>query len=75
MERSQLTGVLIMIGATLQMFLFLWAVARRSYMALALPVMAALAAISALGFWIGWTMFTTEAELEEEELEEEEAIP
>lgn len=75
MERSQLTGVLIMIGATFQMILFLWAIARRSYMALALPVMVALAAISALGFWIGWTMFTTEAELEEEELEEEEAIP
>jgi hypothetical protein len=75
MERSQLTGVLIMVGATLQMILFLWAVARRSYMALALPLMAALAAISALGFWIGWTMFTTEAELEEEDLGDEEGLP
>jgi hypothetical protein len=69
-----MTGVLIMAGAVLQMMLFLWAVARRSYMAVALPVMAALAAISALAFWIGWTMFTTESELEEG-LEEEEAIP
>jgi transposase len=74
MERSQTTGVLIMAGAVLQMLLFLWAAARRSYMALALPVMAALAAISALAFWIGWTMFTAEGELEEG-LEEEEAIP
>jgi uncharacterized membrane protein YesL len=74
MERSQMTGVLIMAGAVLQMILFLWAVARRSYMAVALPVMAILAAISALAFWIGWTMFTTESELEEE-FEEEEAIP
>jgi uncharacterized membrane protein YesL len=74
MEQSQMTGVFIMIGATLQMILFLWAIARRSYMALALPVMVALAAISALAFWIGWTMFTTEPELEEE-LEEEEALP
>ena len=74
MERSQLTGVLIMAGAVLQMMLFLWAAARRSYMAVALPVMGALAAISALAFWIGWTMFTTESELEEE-FEEEEAIP
>jgi hypothetical protein len=74
MERSQLTGVLIMAGAVLQMTLFLWAAARRSYTAVALPVMAALAGISALAFWIGWTMFTTESELEEE-LEEEEAIP
>jgi len=74
MERSQQTGVLIMAGAVLQMMLFLWAVARRSYMAVALPVMGALAAISVLAFWIGWTMFTSESELEEE-LEEEEAIP
>ena len=74
MERSQLTGALIMAGAVLQMMLFLWAAARRSYMAVALPVMGALAALSALAFWIGWTMFTTESELEEE-FEEEEAIP
>jgi hypothetical protein len=74
MERSQQTGVLIMAGAVLQMMLFLWAVARRSYMAVALPVMGALAAISVLAFWIGWTMFTSESELEEE-LGEEEAIP
>ena len=73
MERSQQTGVLIMAAAVLQMLLFLWAAARRSYMAVALPVMVALAAISALAFWIGWTMFTTESELEEEL--EEEAIP
>jgi CHASE2 domain-containing sensor protein len=69
-----MTGVLIMAGAVLQMMFFLWAAARRSYMAVALPVMAALAAISALAFWIGWTMFSTESELEEE-LEGEEAIP
>jgi hypothetical protein len=75
MERSQLTGALIMAGAVFQMIFFLWAAARRSYVALALPVMGALAAISALAFWIGWTMFTAESELGEEELEEEEAIP
>jgi len=75
MERSQLMGALIMAGAVLQMIFFLWAAARRSYVALALPVMSALAAVSALAFWIGWTMFTTESELGEEELEEEEAIP
>ncbi|KPJ50363.1 MAG: hypothetical protein AMJ38_01915 [Dehalococcoidia bacterium DG_22] len=74
MERSQMTGVLIMAGAVLQMMLFLWAAARRSYMAVALPMMGALAAISALAFWIGWTMFTSESELEEE-FGEEEAIP
>ncbi len=66
METSRLAGVLIMVGAVLQMIIFLWAVARRSYMALALPVMGALAAVSALAFWIGYTMFTTEEELEQE---------
>jgi hypothetical protein len=74
MEKSQLTGVLIMAVTVLQMIIFLWATAKRSYMAVALPVMAAVAAVSALTFWIGWTMFTTESELEED-LEEETATP
>jgi hypothetical protein len=66
MEKARLAGVLIMVGAILQMVIFLWATARRSYMALALPVMGALAAVSALAFWIGYTMFTTETDLEQE---------
>jgi len=74
MERTQLTGVLIMAATVLQMIIFLWATAKRSYMAVALPVMAAVAAVSALAFWIGWTMFTTESELEDD-LEEEGARP
>jgi hypothetical protein len=73
-ERTQLTGVLIMAATVLQMIIFLWATAKRSYMAVALPVMAAVAAVSALTFWIGWTMFTTESELEDD-LEEEGATP
>jgi hypothetical protein len=71
MERTQLTGVLIMAATVLQMIVFFWAAAKRSYMAVALPVMAAVAAVSALAFWIGWTMFTTESELGEEEFGEE----
>jgi hypothetical protein len=66
MEKSQRTGLIIMIAAVFQMVLFLWAMLRRSYMAVALPVMGALAAVSLLAFWIGWTMFTAESE----ELEE-----
>ncbi len=69
MQKPQIAGVIIMIGAVLQMILFLWAVARRSYLAVALPVAGALAAVSALAFWIGWTLFTSEEE-EEEALEE-----
>ena len=74
MERSQQTGLIIMIVAVFQMVLFLWAILRRSYLAVALPMMGALAAVSALAFWIGWTMFTAQAE-EEEALEEQPIEP
>lgn len=70
MDRSRLAGLLIMGASLLEMLLFFYGAARRSYMAVALPVMGALASISALAFWIGWTMFTAEGELPEE-LEEE----
>ncbi|MCH7522583.1 MAG: hypothetical protein IH920_02260 [Chloroflexi bacterium] len=68
MERSQRTGLIIMLVSAFQFVIFFWAVTRRSYLALALPVLSALAAVSALAFWIGWTMFTATEE-EEEELE------
>ena len=74
MDRSQMTGVLIMAGAVMEMLLFLYGTARRSYLALAVPVMAAVAAVSALAFWVGWTLMTTEAEAPELEGEEEQAI-
>jgi len=76
MDRSQRTGLIIMIASAFAAVFFLWSILRRSYMAVALPVMSAIAAVSALAFWIGWTMFTAETEqLDEldEELEEEEA--
>ena len=66
MDSSQRTGAIIMAAAVLQMLLFVWAVARRSYLAVALPLMTILGAVSALAFWIGWTMFTAEAESDEE---------
>jgi hypothetical protein len=73
MDKSQRTGLIIMISSAFAAVFFLWAVLRRSYMAVALPVMGALAAVSALAFWIGWTMFTGEGEDEDEgELEPEE---
>jgi hypothetical protein len=71
MDRSQMTGILIMAGAALEMLLFLYGAARRSYMAVALPVMAAVAAVSALAFWVGWTLLTTEEEIPELEGESE----
>jgi hypothetical protein len=66
-----MTGILIMAGAVLEMLLFLYGAARRSYMAVALPVMAAVAAVSALTFWVGWTLLTTEEEVPELEGESE----
>lgn len=66
MDKSQRTGLFIMMGAALEFVIFFWAMTRKSYAAVALPVGAALAVVSALAFWIGWTMFTGE----EEDLEE-----
>jgi hypothetical protein len=65
MTRGQSTGRLLMIGAAVEFFLFFIGVMRRSYLAIALPVTAAMVALTALTFWIGWTMFTAEEEIEE----------
>jgi hypothetical protein len=46
---------------------------RRSYMVIALPVLAATGIVSALAFWVGWTMMNTEPDLAE--LEEETMVP
>ena len=62
MEKSQRTGLIIMIAAAFAVVFFFWSIMRRSYMAVALPVMSALAVVSALAFWIGWTLFAGEDE-------------
>jgi hypothetical protein len=62
-------GALLMAAAALQMLIFLVGAARRSYMAVALPVMAGISLVSALAFWVGWTMMTAELDELEEELE------
>ncbi len=68
MEGSQRLGAIIMLASMFELMLFLWAVSRRSYLALALPITLILGALNALAFWIGWTMFTATEE-DEEELE------
>jgi len=68
MEGSQRLGAIIMLAAMFEMVVFLWAVSRRSYLAVALPVTLVLGSLNALAFWIGWTMFTATEE-EDEELE------
>jgi uncharacterized membrane protein YesL len=72
MDRSQMLGLLIIVGTMAEMLVFLFGVVRRSYLALAIPVLAALTAVNLLAVWVGWTMLTTEPELPETlELEEE----
>ena len=66
MEGSQRLGAIIMLAAMFEMVVFLWAVSRRSYLAVALPVTLVLGSLNALAFWIGWTMFTAVEEEEEE---------
>ena len=73
MERSRQLGTFLMIGAALQMIIMLIGTMRRSYMVIALPVLAATGVISALAFWVGWTMANTEAEIAE--LEAQESVP
>jgi hypothetical protein len=65
-----MTGGLIIGGAAVELLLFLYGLSRKSYAALAIPVAAAVAGLSALAMWVGWTMLTTETDMPEPELEE-----
>ena len=63
MDRTRLTGTLLMAAAALQLLLFVVGALRRSYTALALPVAALGTILSLLGFWVGWTLATMEDDL------------
>jgi hypothetical protein len=63
------TGVLIIAGAVIELLLFLYGLSRRSYAAVAIPV--AVAGLSALAAWVGWTMMTIEPDMPEPELAEQ----
>ena len=54
--RSRMLGRLLMVAAVLQLLVFIGGLTRRSYLVVALPVGAGLAALSALAFWVGYTM-------------------
>lgn len=73
MGRSNQLGMILMIVSAVQMLFMLVGMMRRSYLVIALPVVAAVGVISALAFWVGWTMANTEADLAE--LEEQELVP
>lgn len=71
MERSQTMGAVLMAVSGLQMLVFTLGVLRKSYMAVALPMLAALGAVSALIFWVGYTMMSMEPDVSDFELEAE----
>ena len=71
MERSQSIGVVLMATPALVMLIFTVGVLRRSYLAVALPVLAAVGVVSTLLAWIGYTMVSMEADLTELDMEEE----
>ncbi len=71
MGRSQTIGAVLMAVSGLQMLIFTLGVMRRSYLAVALPVLAATAAVSGLLFWIGYTMINMEPDLTELDMEKE----
>jgi CHASE2 domain-containing sensor protein len=73
MGRSNQLGTLLMIGAAVSSLIMVIGAMRRSYLVIAIPVLAATGLISALAFWVGWTMANTEPDLAE--LEERETVP
>lgn len=75
MERSQTIGTLLMAASGFQMLVFTLGMLRRSYLAVALPVFAAMGAISGLLFWVGYTMVNMEPDLAELDMEEDEDFP
>jgi len=73
MGRSRQLGMFLVIGASVQMLIMLIGTLRRSYLVIALPVLVATGIVSALAFWVGWTMMNTEPEMAD--LEEADAVP
>ncbi len=73
MGRSRQLGMYIVIAASIQALVMLVGAMRRSYWVIALPVLVATGIVSALAFWVGWTMMNTEPDMAE--LEEQENVP
>jgi hypothetical protein len=73
MGRSKELGNILMAVAAFQALFMLIGTMRRSYLVIAIPVLTAVGVISALMFWVGWTMANTEPDLAE--LESAEDVP
>ncbi len=72
MDQSRTMGAILMSVSALQMLVFTLGMLRKSYMAIALPMLAAIGVVSGLLFWIGYTMTNMEPDMSELDLEEEE---
>ena len=55
-ERSRQLGQALMALSVVQLLLFFVGAMRRSYLVLALPVAVGLALVSALAYWVGYTL-------------------
>lgn len=64
MDRTRLTGLVLMIAAAFQALWFLLGVRRRSYAAVAIPAAAVTLSAAVVLFWIGWTTYELEDDLE-----------
>ena len=71
MDRTRLTGAIVMAAAVLELLLFSRALMRRSYAAVAIPAALLVTAATLLAFWTGWTLLTVQDELEGLEFEVE----
>ncbi len=71
MDRTRLTGLVLMAVTVAQLALFVTMTARRSYAALAVPVTVGVTVVSVLGFWVGWTVLAMEDDLSGLEFEAE----
>lgn len=59
-ERSRQLGQALMGASLLSVLFFFMGILRRSYAALALPLLCGVSAIAGIGFWVGYTMTTTQ---------------
>ena len=64
MERTRLTGLVLMGLALLQALWFVLGLRRQSYAAVALPAAVLMLVLTGLIFWTGWTVAEMEDDLE-----------